>query len=165
MKTIVAALAALVALAAHAEGQSSQSNEARLDMGLFAPEGLIGASYTRDLIPHLQVEVGIGFGLSGFQLSAMPKLYIGSENRLYTGAGVSLGLFPGQVTDVWFNWDIVGYEHRFENGLAVNFGVGYFRGLAGSYTPLCWGGVNCSTAAPATDLSGAQAHGGVGYAF
>jgi len=165
MKTIVATLAALLSLVAHAEGESSRPNEARLDIGLFAPEGLVGVSYARDLVPHLQVEVGVGLGLSGFQLSAMPKLYIGSENRLYTGAGVSLGVFPGQDTDAWFNWDIAGYEHRFANGLLVNLGVGYFRGLSGSYTTTCWSGLNCNTSAPATNLKGAQAHGGVGYAF
>jgi hypothetical protein len=88
------------------------------------------------------MELGVGYGLSGWQLSVMPLL-TGDHGRgvhlFVMGLGLSISFpdHPELVTGnpVWLNLDLIGYEHRFASGLSVGFALGATIGL--------WGGRVC----------------------
>ena len=73
----------------------------------------------------VRVEVGGGYGLSGWQLSVMPQLTRdhGGGRRIHVmGAGVSIA-FPDQPYEasghpVWLNVDVFGYERHFDSGVS-----------------------------------------------
>jgi hypothetical protein len=140
----------------------------RLDMGAFGPVGVIGVSYNYRVAPHFLLEGGVGVGLTGLQLSVEPKLYVGTlQNQVYTGLSFSLGIEP-PTTSQFLNWDVIGYERRFESGFVFNVGVGGFWGVGGEYQGmnLCVSDSGCgSNIRPATELSSFQGHLGIGYWF
>ncbi len=110
----------------------------RGDMGLFSALGFMGASYSIEpAAKPVMLELGIGVGFSGAQLSIMPKLVLGSRaHRFTTGVGVSVGI-PGleieggppgtalgrQVTP-WLNADIAGYDYRSDSGFTFAASAG-----------------------------------------
>jgi hypothetical protein len=104
-------------------------------LGAFSAVGFAGISYGYAPSDRLAIEAGLGYGMSGVQLSLMPKWSFGQRHRLVLGLGPSLGLLPdGKSVSLWLNGD-VGYELRAASGFSIAIVLGYTQGLAG-----CLGG-------------------------
>lgn len=108
----------------------------KLDAGLMSATGFGGINYIYAPVEAFNLEAGVGFGFSGFQLSVMPKIAAGSRaNRYVGGVGLSLALPLDNSTiatpALWLNVDLAGYEHRFDSGLSLSVALGLTVGLAG----------------------------------
>jgi hypothetical protein len=116
-----------------------------IEVGLGSAVGLAGVTLTRAVGQFFRVEVGVGYGLSGYQLSLMPKIALGARHdHFVAGAGVSVA-FPtdparASGNPVWLNIDALGYAHRFDTGIAVSVAVGLTGGLGGGEI---WAGQIC----------------------
>jgi hypothetical protein len=153
MRLAVAAftLVALAAASAAADDRDVSAFEARpiavyAVMGLGTPVGLMGAELERTLEPHWTISAGAGWGLSGFQGSAMTHFLFGdsTRSRFVVGAGISGGRYiwresclvdcddPAEKTGnvMWANLE-VGGEHRFFGGFAIRYFAGYGHVVAG----------------------------------
>ena len=110
-----------------------------LSVGANSTVGLVGPTLTRAFGRHIQIEVSGGLGFWGWQLSFMPKVVLGTDRDRYVGGvGVSITVPPrhGECCDVdgsptWLVVDAIGYEHRFDSGLALGFALGPVLGLGG----------------------------------
>jgi hypothetical protein len=107
-----------------------------VDLGIASAVGYGGVTLTRQFGDHLRLEAGAGFGLSGLQLSVMPKLVLGEgRDHFVVGAGVSVAFFSNSHYvsghPIWLNVDALGYEHQFEGGLAFSYALGLTGGLGG----------------------------------
>ena len=110
-----------------------------LSVGAISLVGVVGPTLTRAFGRHLEIEVGGGLGFWGWQLSLMPKVVFGTAHDRYVGGvGVSVTVPPrrDQCCDVdgtptWLIVDAIGYEHRFDSGLALGFALGPVLGLGG----------------------------------
>jgi hypothetical protein len=150
-----------------------------LDAGIGSAIGFIGATYAFAPVTPLLLEAGIGYGGSGLQLSAMPKLALGLlEDRFILGAGWSMGIVPGTpktgspctgacANDAtgnivhFVNVD-VGYEHRNTQHFSMQFSIGMW-GIVAANGP----NLSCRISSPIigcqnNDVS-FQARFGVGY--
>jgi hypothetical protein len=113
------------------------------DVGVFSAVGFLGATYTYSPVPAIQFELGTGLGLSGIQLSFMPKMLIGSDGHYFVvGAGPSLGIKPSDqdqhtYISYWLNGD-VGYEYRGPNGISFLIAFGVTYGLGGEVRDFCF---------------------------
>src|SRR4051812_41704150 len=68
-------------------------NELRFNAGMFSAVGFLGVTYTFAPLRQLLLEAGVGMGLSGVQVSFMPRVALGSRaDRFIAGAGVSAGI-------------------------------------------------------------------------
>jgi hypothetical protein len=128
--------AAEVVSAAAAAGREAPATAVGVDLGLGSAVGLAGITLTRAFGPWMRLELGGGYGVTGYQLSVMPKLAIGDgRDHFVAGVGVALAL----PTDprvavghpVWLNIDAAGYEHRFDSGFALSATFGVAGGLGG----------------------------------
>jgi hypothetical protein len=163
---------ATVSAEARAQPAAERHHHLRADVGLGSAVGLAGVSYGYAPVSFLQLEAGVGYGLSGVQLSLMPRLALGSaSDRFLVGAGLSAGLQeqdPGQGPMVWLNADLLGYEHRFRFGLSISVGVG-LTVLVGGDTKQCPGlPIDCSPQDRTEDGRGSvypQGRLGVGWWF
>jgi hypothetical protein len=107
------------------------------NLGLFSATGFGGFSYAYAPSNNWAFEAGIGYGLTGVQLSLMPKLTYGQNHRLVLGLGPSVGLGHDRSgLSLWLNGDI-GYEYRADNGFSVSFVVGFTQGIAGCIADKC----------------------------
>jgi hypothetical protein len=117
-------------------GEQSSIMRLMFNLGLGSPIGLLGGTLTFSPWTGFQIELGLGLGLSGVQLSGMPKLSVGSGQRHFVlGAGPSIGIGnnpnPSQLCiSYWLNAE-VGYEIRSESGSAFLLAFGVVSGLAG----------------------------------
>jgi hypothetical protein len=108
-----------------------------LSVGANSMVGLLGPTLTRAFGRHFQLEVGAGLGFWGWQLSLMPKVSFGTERDRYVGGvGVSVTVPPRHdeccdASPIWLVVDAIGYEHRFDSGLALGFALGPVLGLGG----------------------------------
>src|SRR5262245_6246518 len=99
--------------------------------GIASPVGILGANVAFSPQSWLVLEAGTGFGYTGWQLSVMPKISLGSErNRFMAGVGVSLAPHfeddHGHSYSIpWLNVDLAGWEHRFPTNwsLGLSFGT------------------------------------------
>jgi hypothetical protein len=105
--------AAILAVTLLAAPHAPKDNSLQVDLGVASAVGFLGVSCLRMLGERVEVETGIGVGLTGAQLSFMPKLTLGSgENHLVLGAGPSLALGIGGSDPLpWLNAE-AGFEHR-----------------------------------------------------
>jgi len=91
-------------------------NAIAVDVGFASAIGMLGVTYMLTPLPPLELELGMGAGYSGMQLSFMPKLSFGARNhRVTTGIGVGSTVAAAVVTrgnPIWLNADILGYEFR-----------------------------------------------------
>ena len=107
-----------------------------VDLGIASAVGFAGVTLARQLGDHLRFEAGAGLGVSGLQLSVMPKLVLGQgRDHFVSGAGVSVALFVDRQYvsghPIWLNVDAVGHEHHFDNGIALSYFLGVTGGLGG----------------------------------
>jgi hypothetical protein len=120
------------------EAVPSRRQVVALSVGLGSALGFGGVSYGYATKDWLLLEGGVGYGVTGVQVSTMVKLTLGSERqRFVTGVGTSVGLAPdyawSQATGptLWLNVDAVGGEYRFSNGVSLGGAFGVAVGLAG----------------------------------
>ena len=121
-----------------ARSRSARADQTAIgaDVGFASPVGFAGVTVTREVLDHARLEIGGGWGYSGWQLSLMPKVSLGnSRDWFVAGAGVSVS-WPTDPRyaaghPVWLNVDVGGGEHRFASGLAVSGSVGFTGGLGG----------------------------------
>jgi hypothetical protein len=65
-----------------------------LEVGIASPIGSIGVTYQRELASRFVIEAGVGYGVTGMQLEAMPKVVLAHGTcRYLVSAGASLALF------------------------------------------------------------------------
>jgi hypothetical protein len=127
-----------MAAAGAARAESSAALDERhlavgLSAGLGSAVGFGGPTLTYSPAPLFQLEAGMGFGPVGADLSLMPKLAFGTaQDRVVTGAGLSVTTGSRDAHPVlWFNFDMVGYEHRYASGLSLSASAGLTLALAG----------------------------------
>ena len=145
----------------------------RGDVGVGSAIGAVGAALVIAPLNHAQIEVGTGLGVSGVQVSLMPKLTIGNpQDHFIAGAGVSLA-FPWRATSatghpVWLNVDAAGYEHMSKHGFAFLVAVGLTGGLGGGKACDFRHNAVCDDSSQLTDVTNIwvpQFRLGFGYAF
>jgi hypothetical protein len=113
----------------------------KIDVGGSAV-GFVGVEYLYSPQSMVEVETGVGLGYTGLQISFMPKLVLGEgRDHFVAGAGLSATLpgvdaplSLGKFTTgrpIWLNLDLLGYEHRFDQGLFLSFALGLTKGLGG----------------------------------
>lgn len=138
---LAAALCVLGAFAAAA----APDNELRLDLGVASAVGFGGLTYTRTLTDRLSLEAGVGLGISGVQLSAMPRLMfaVGPRSAFFIGLGPALsikrldtgdvgGAFRRTGEGVWLNGDC-GFHFVAASGFTFSMAAGLAAGLWGDY--------------------------------
>jgi len=128
---------AAVERSASAEVGSTQTGvQQRLgaELGVGSAVGTFGITYQVAPVPWLVVEGGLGYGITGTQLSVMPKVsFGGSTCRFVSGFGASVGVGgakaepghgpnPGAIP--WLNFDAVGGECHASNGLSIQAALG-----------------------------------------
>jgi hypothetical protein len=147
MRSLSTFLLSLLALGLSAtaladDGESApdrSSSKFRLmgNMGLASAVGEMGSTVTFAPRPELQIELGAGLGLSGFQLSLMPKATVGTRrDRFVIGIGPSVAIGtntnPRQTcVSLWLNAE-VGYEFRSIAGFSFLVAAGITKGIAGT---------------------------------
>ncbi|MFL5304322.1 MAG: hypothetical protein ACJ8F1_03875 [Polyangia bacterium] len=139
-------------------------------MGFASAVGWTGVTVTREILEHARVEVGGGYGYSGWQLSLMPKVTLGDgRDRFVAGAGVSVSwpTDPRYASGhpVWLNVDVGGGEHRFASGLAISGSIGFTGGLGGGEICLPPDGCEPQFLRSVTHSWGPQARLGAAYWF
>ena len=107
-----------------------------LNLGVGSAVGLMGATLSYSGLGPLEVELGVGLGLSGVQASAMLKLgLLGNRtSRFVVGLGVADTVshqYNREVTGnpIWLNVDLLSYESR--GVVFLSFALGVTRGLGG----------------------------------
>jgi len=174
MKRAVALFVVLCAVRAGAA--SGPQNEVRADLGVGSAVGFGGLSYARALGERLSIEAGAGYGISGFQLSAMPKLLLPSAtNAFFIGLGPAISIerldaddvgaaFRRYGTGVWLNADF-GYRIVARSGLTFTAAAGASVGLWGSHMLRVPGFILSDSFKGIRGLTAPQARVGCGYAF
>jgi hypothetical protein len=128
--------AAEVVSATAAANREAPTTAIGVELGLGSAVGLAGFTLTQALGPWLRLELGGGYGVTGYQLSVMPKLAFGDRHdHFVAGVGVALA-FPTDARvasghPLWLNIDAAGYEHRFDSGFALSATFGVTGGLGG----------------------------------
>lgn len=141
-----------------------------LNFGLGSAVGLGGVTLTEAFGRFARLELGAGYGVSGYQLSFMPKIALGQpHDHFVAGAGVSVA-FPTDSTQasghpIWLNVDALGYEHRFDTGIAVSTAFGFSGGLGGGKVCFPPDGCEPEFQYPATHWWFPQARAGIAYWF
>lgn len=163
----------LIALGATAASAAPQS-EIRADLGFGSALGFGGLSYTRSLGERFAIEGGAGYGISGAQLSVMPKLlFSSSATTFFAGLGPAFSIkrldagdvgaaFSRYGTGVWLNADL-GVHVIARSGLTFMAAAGANLGLWGNHM-LREPGIS-DTFHGIRGLTAPQARLGVGYAF
>jgi hypothetical protein len=141
-----------------------------VDVGIGSALGLAGVTVTEAFGRSARLEVGVGYGYSGYQLSLMPKIVLGeSHDHFVAGVGVSVALPDNAVLagghPVWLNIDAIGYEHRFDTGIALSAAFGVSGGLGGG--TICFPPDGCEQQflQPVTDFWFPQGRAGIAYWF
>jgi hypothetical protein len=106
------------------------------NMGIGSAVGEMGATFTYAPRPELQIELGAGLGLTGLQLSLMPKASLGSRHhRFLVGVGPSTAIGtntkPAATCVSWWLNAEVGYEYRSASGFSFLLAAGITKGVAG----------------------------------
>jgi hypothetical protein len=121
---------------ATAEAPPEHENAIALNLGVGSAVGLVGVSFER-FVGDSVVETGFGLGLTGPQLSIMPKVALGDGRHSFiSGFGVAAALYgdhphesgpehqPRPPIIWWANADLAGYQYRGDRGyflLAAGF--------------------------------------------
>ena len=149
--------------------EASPKNAVAFNLGLASAIGAIGLTYMLTPLPPIELEVGLGQGYSGTQLSFMGKLSFGSRrHRMTTGVGIASTVASSAYArdnPLWLNVDVLGYEFRSDGGFFFAFAAGMFKGLGGGAVCIvdCEGGNQY--AEDATRFVGPQARLLIGATF
>jgi hypothetical protein len=141
-----------------------------LDVGIGSALGELGVTLTESVGRVARLELGAGVGVSGYQLSFMPKIALGQpHDHFVAGVGLSVA-FPDNAYiasghPIWLNVDAVGYEHHFDNGIAVSSSVGLTGGLGGGQICLPPDGCEPQFFRDVTHYWGPQARAQLAYWF
>jgi hypothetical protein len=143
-------LAAGVAFLARSAAAHPDGTGVGASAGIASPVGYGGVTLTQAFLDHARLELGGGYGYTGWQLSAMPKFATGSgEWRIVTGPGISVAIPTDPHTasghPVWLNVDI-GAEYDLTPSVSVNASLGLTAGLGGG--DLCLPIDHCDSASP-----------------
>lgn len=115
--------------------EAPPNNAVAFNVGVASAIGEIGLTYLLTPLPPIELEVGLGQGYSGTQLSFMWKLSFGSrKHRATTGIGIASTVARSEVTrdsPLWLNVDVIGYEFRSDGGFFFSLAAGLFKGLGG----------------------------------
>lgn len=155
---------------AQASSSTSRRTAVGVDLGVASAVGVAGVTLTRAFTDQARLEGGVGYGLSGLQLSLMPKWVFGrGRDHFVTGVGLAIA-FPGDSRSasghpLWLNVDVAGYEHRFDSGLAVSAAVGLTGGLGGGRLCVPADGCEPQFLHDVTTYWGPQGRVGVAYWF
>jgi hypothetical protein len=105
-----------------------------MDMGIGSAVGLIGVDYQLAPSPWLRLEGAAGWGVTGAQLSLMPKIALGSGACAFTaGFGAALavggqqameGHGPNPAAIPWLNLDVPGIECHTRSGFSFEATLG-----------------------------------------
>jgi hypothetical protein len=141
-----------------------------VDIGIGSALGLGGVTVTEAFGRFTRLEVGAGYGASGYQLSLMPKIALGgARDHFVAGVGVSVALPDNDRLasghPVWLNIDALGYEHRFDTGIALSAALGVTGGLGGGEVCLPPDGCEPQFLRPVTEYWFPQGRVGVAYWF
>jgi hypothetical protein len=141
-----------------------------LNLGFGSAIGLGGVTLTGAFARYLRVELGAGYGISGYQLSFMPKIALGlPHDHFVAGVGLSMAFpddhYVASGHPIWLNVDALGYEHRFDTGIAVSAAFGFSGGLGGGKLCLPPDGCEPEFQYPVTHWWFPQARFGVAYWF
>ena len=120
------AIAALQGETQPPDASGSPRQRLAAQVGLASVVGFLGATWTPNPRDLLRLELGLGLGASGVQLSFLPQLALGAgPTRFVAGAGLSAGLlsrdckraptFYGSPPCLWANLDL-GVEHTDASG-------------------------------------------------
>ena len=142
LRGVLVSLSLLPAVDAAAESRrlpevtESARTAVGVDLGIASAVGFGGVTLARQLASHWRLEAGVGLGVTGVQLSLMPKMVFGGARDHYVGgAGISVTvLSDSQYVSgypLWLNVDAIGYEHQFDSGLALSWALGFTGGLGG----------------------------------
>src|SRR6185503_20472721 len=111
-----------------------------LDLGLGSALGIVGVDYQFAPLRWLRLEAAAGYGVTGTQLSVMPKIALGNDTCSFTaGFGASLALWgreaeeghgPNPGTIPWLNLDLPGIECRARSGFSYQMTLGLTTPLA-----------------------------------
>lgn len=89
MKLVAAAALAVLAIPSVA---SADRSSLTATLGLFTPVGELGAEYTYEPRPEVEIAIGGGVAFSGFQAAVMPRARFGDDHSAITlGVGASVG--------------------------------------------------------------------------
>jgi hypothetical protein len=173
-RSLLALLALSIAGASVAAAEAPPAKRHRFggDTGIASALGSVGVDYQFAPLPWLRLEGAIGYGVTGVQLSVMPKLAFGGGRCAFTvGFGPSLAIggqqakegpehapHPGVIP--WLNLDVPGIECRWRAGLS-------FQATLGLTTPLVafhWDFVDVGGTVQARQLFG-QGRIGFGWWF
>jgi hypothetical protein len=152
------------------EEQIEWNNAFLVNFGAGSAVGEMGLTWLWSGVPHLEIESGAGFGVTGWQLSLMPKAFFGtSHDRFVVGAGVSATLGASSGLPIWLNVDLLGIEHRARNGFVFTAAAGFAKGLGGGDVPPtdCLQSFDCNheSAVPVREDRFWQGRLGFGYSF
>ena len=116
------------------DAPSSPHHRVALDVGLGSAVGEVGLTYNYTFSRLFRGEVGVGWGLSGVQLSVMPKLALHHQSCALTsgiggavafgGPSVEPGHDPAPSTVPWLNFDALGVECPTWGGLSGSIALG-----------------------------------------
>jgi hypothetical protein len=143
----VVTAAAIVSLVGGARGDATPAlpdhhHRIAFHLGWGSAVGELGVTYAHDVGPHFQLEAGAGMGVTGYQLSVMPKLVFGGGTRRFVmGVGAAAGLTTRDDAHVgpdhepkpplvwWLNADLLGYEYHAAGGGLFVVAVGLTTNL------------------------------------
>ena len=107
-------------------------NRLQFDLGFASEVGEGGFTYAFRPVQPFELELGVGYGFTGVQLSAMPRLLFGNrENAFTVGVGFSVspsvrtvgydpgtGNYDAHTAVPWFNAEL-GYLFESDSGFAL----------------------------------------------
>ena len=145
------ALAVFVLLAAGIAraDEAFPRNRLQFNLGFASEVGEGGGTYAFRPVEPFELELGVGYGFTGVQLSAMPRLLLGNPKSAFTiGAGTSLapsvraidpdpqaGAYgPYRATVPWFNAE-VGWLYETDSGFSLLLAGGLTASLSDAEVP------------------------------
>ena len=121
-------------VAAPDDASSPPRNRVGLSIGVASAVGAAGVTYDVAVSRFFRGEAGVGWGFTGLQLSAMPKIAIGGGTCAYIlgfgaalalgGPSVEAGHGPAPSTIPWLNFDALGVECRTRGGFSLSGALG-----------------------------------------
>jgi hypothetical protein len=97
-----------------------------LSFGFASPVGELGAAFAWRPARGLALEADVGVGMTGFQLSLLPKIIVGqrsSSTRFTLAAGPTLSVTADATRRLWTAFELGVEAHRRDGFLGVSCGL------------------------------------------